>query len=665
MKKLVATIMAIVMVITLSACGTNHTDNKITSSGSEQQTNPEIISSGIQIDTSEMNNFMLDANAFAQDGSFVYFDDELFTYVLNKENGEVKKTPRSSLENYKSFYWSSVVVENFVFSSTGGIWNINDPEKGWRVCSSVSLEDGNVFTYSNGPVLTQGDYIYYLYKPTPTENVAPMILYGSIKDLQNTDNTISVDNIPYNYIELPKAKIFFQKENLRSFGIYGDYVVALTENSDIWVIDIKTGESSLIVEGSSISRAARYRTFSVDGDYIYISNEIEEKFERIHFDGTGRETVLEGMFGWYGGLFNCANGYLYHIDYSEEKNAYCLLRTDLSDPMSTIVLATGENEGIAPASYPGLYVIDNWIYYQSVSSGYWRCKIDGSGTELILYAATSENTSEWNHNMVNQNSIATGYEHTVALKSDGTVLATGTNNNGECNVSEWRDIVSVYASESRTIGLKADGSVCVAGKLFTNESLSALSNTTSIDVASGVIVGIKENGQAVGVGTSSDGATKVSDWNNIVAISTSGTHTVGVQSDGTVIAVGNNRYGQCNVSNWTDIIDVATNNKQTVGLKSDGTIITTLKDEDGNNIEFDWVDIVAIDISNADIFGIKSDRTVVATGGFDVSEWTDIVAISCSSNHIIGLKSDGTLVAEGSDLYGMCDVSSWNEIQIP
>ena len=665
-KRWLAFVMAIVVSIVLSACDVNHTENNSTPSQLEQQhTNCEIIPTGVQIDTKEMNNFLQGSGAFVQDDSFVYFDDSFYTYALDKENGEVEKTSRSSLENYKSFYYSAVIAKETVFSDTGAIWNTENPEKGWRICSSFSLEGSNVFTYSNASVLPQGDYIYYLYKPDITKDIMPMIVCGSIKDLQNTEETISVNNIPYHYLELPEAKILFQKDGLESFGIYGNYIVAITEDADIWVIDIETGENNMVVKGDSICTSGQTKFFSVDGDYIYFANEIEEKFERIHFDGTDRETVLEGMYGWFGDLFNCADGYLYHIDYSEEKDEYCLLRTDLNKPTSTIVLATGESEGVSPASYPRLYIIDDWVYYQSVSAGYWRSKADGSGAELILYAATSENAPDWNPDMVNRKSIATGYEHTVALKSDGTVIATGTNENGECNVSEWKDIISVYAGEYRTIGLKADGSVCVAGKLFTNESLSALSNTTSIDVAFGVIAGIKGDGQAVAVGTSSVGATKVSDWNNIVSISTSGSHTAGVKSDGTVIAIGDNRFGQCDVNDWTDIVDVATSNNQTVGLKSDGTIITTLKDDEGNAVEIDWVDIASIDIVGNDIFGIKTDGTVVTTGGWDVSEWTDIVDISCSSSHIVGLKADGTLVAEGSELYGMCDVDSWNDVQIP
>ena len=42
-----------------------------------------------------------------------------------------------------------------------------------------------------------------------------------------------------------------------------------------------------------------------------------------------------------------------------------------------------------------------------------------------------------------------------------------------------------------------------------------------------------------------------------------------------------------------------------------------------------------------------------------------MVDVSCCSSHNIGLKSDGTLIAKGSELYDMCDVSSWDDIKVP
>jgi alpha-tubulin suppressor-like RCC1 family protein len=58
--------------------------------------------------------------------------------------------------------------------------------------------------------------------------------------------------------------------------------------------------------------------------------------------------------------------------------------------------------------------------------------------------------------------ISTGGSHTVGLKADGTVVAVGWNEYGQCDVSGWRDIVAVSAL-AHTIGLKADGTVVAVG----------------------------------------------------------------------------------------------------------------------------------------------------------------------------------------------------------
>lgn len=55
------------------------------------------------------------------------------------------------------------------------------------------------------------------------------------------------------------------------------------------------------------------------------------------------------------------------------------------------------------------------------------------------------------------------YYHTVGLKSDGTVVAVGDNKYGQCDVSEWTDIVAVAAGWSHTVGLKSDGTVVAVG----------------------------------------------------------------------------------------------------------------------------------------------------------------------------------------------------------
>lgn len=62
-----------------------------------------------------------------------------------------------------------------------------------------------------------------------------------------------------------------------------------------------------------------------------------------------------------------------------------------------------------------------------------------------------------------KDTIAAGRGHTVALKSDGKVMVVGWNEYGQCNVSNWRDIVAIAAGCAHTVGLKLDGTMVAIG----------------------------------------------------------------------------------------------------------------------------------------------------------------------------------------------------------
>ncbi len=132
--------------------------------------------------------------------------------------------------------------------------------------------------------------------------------------------------------------------------------------------------------------------------------------------------------------------------------------------------------------------------------------------------------------------VAAGWYHTVGLKSDGTVVAVGYNDHGQCDVGGWTDITQVAVGEEHTVGLKTDGTV--------------------------VAVGDNDHGQC-----------DVGSWTDITQVAAGEEHTVGVKTDGTVLAVGDVGYGQCNVDGWTNIIWVAAGRYHTVGLRTNGTVV--------------------------------------------------------------------------------------------
>lgn len=267
--------------------------------------------------------------------------------------------------------------------------------------------------------------------------------------------------------------------------------------------------------------------------------------------------------------------------------------------------------------------------------------------------------------------VSAGYSHTVALKSDGTVVAAGSNSSGQSDVDGWSDIVAVSAGRAHTVGLKSDGTVVTAGKDSAGRcDVSNWSDIVAISAGFENTAGLKSDGTVVVVGANQFGQCDVGDWSDIEMVSAGEYHTVGVNSDGTVVAVGKNFCGQCDVSDWSDVAAVSAGGSHTVALKFDGTVVAVGDNSYGQCDVSSWKDIVAVNAGRSHTVGLKSDGTVVTVGDnsygqCNVSSWKDIVAVSAGHSHTVGLKSDGTVVAVGWNEYDQCDVSGWTDIRLP
>ena len=234
-----------------------------------------------------------------------------------------------------------------------------------------------------------------------------------------------------------------------------------------------------------------------------------------------------------------------------------------------------------------------------------------------------------------QPTLAASGQHTVGIRSDGTVVVAGKISSwgGRYDVDSWTDIVTVAAGDYHIVGLRSDGTV-------------------------------------VATGENDEGQCNVGSWTDIVAVAAGYAHTVGLHSDGTVVATGANNKGQCDVDSWSNVVAVAAGFHNTVGLRSDGTVVATGWSEYGQCAVDNWTDIVAVATRSNHTVGLRSDGTVVATGENDegqcnVGSWTGIVAVAAGWGHTVGLRSDGTVVAAGQNDLGQCDVSNWKNIRLP
>ena len=212
-------------------------------------------------------------------------------------------------------------------------------------------------------------------------------------------------------------------------------------------------------------------------------------------------------------------------------------------------------------------------------------------------------------NQLTKHRIAAGYNHVVALKMDGTVLAAGDNADGQCDVSAWKNIVAVAAGWYHTVGLRTDGTV-------------------------------------IAVGNNGDGQCNVSQWKDISSIAAGRCFTVGLKKDGTVIATGDNLSGQCNVSAWVDIVEIAAGNDHTLGLKKDGTVVATGSNHFGQCNVSGWREIISIEAGMSSSLGVTKNRTVVSTNSVRRDEIEKLVEIVSIAGHDCPcfLKTDGTVI---------------------
>lgn len=185
--------------------------------------------------------------------------------------------------------------------------------------------------------------------------------------------------------------------------------------------------------------------------------------------------------------------------------------------------------------------------------------------------------------------VADGHNHKVGVQDNGTVVAYGSNDGGQCEVNEWEDIVQVAAGLEFTIGLHSDGTCIATGENDHGEcEVSAWDNIKSISAGNAHTVGLRDNGTVVATGFNKDGCCDVSGWKDIVAISAGAYHTIGLKKDGSVVAVGRNDDGQCNVSDWKDIVAISAGTHHTVGVKKDGTVVAVGDNNFGQCDVEDW-----------------------------------------------------------------------------
>ncbi len=312
-------------------------------------------------------------------------------------------------------------------------------------------------------------------------------------------------------------------------------------------------------------------------------------------------------------------------------------------PLSNVKLLTTSEISYLKSTWNSIIRASELNLFVAVSSSGTGNRVMTSSTGISWTKRTTPTTTSI-ASTVYVKYISAGFEHSLALMSDGTVKSWGyneygqlgdgttTNSNTPITISGLNNVIGISAGMWSSYALLSDGTI----KSWGYNQHGELGDGTDIDKLTPVSV--------TGISTA-------------INISNGDSHAIALLSDGTVKAWGTNYEGELGdgtnngslspviVSNLSNVIAIDSKGSHNLALLSDGTVKAWGYNEYGQ---------------------LGNNSTISSSTIVTVSNLSGVKKIACGpSQHSLALLNDGTVKAWGSNGKGQLGDETYNDKLTP
>jgi alpha-tubulin suppressor-like RCC1 family protein len=249
----------------------------------------------------------------------------------------------------------------------------------------------------------------------------------------------------------------------------------------------------------------------------------------------------------------------------------------------------------------------------------------GWGVEQVF------NGTEWidvrpPNTLGNVTAVAVGGIHSLALRTDGSVVGWGDNSFGQIGIPPAvTNIIAIAAGQHHSVALRRDGNVFAWGRSdnFQQTAVPVHSNVIAIAAGANHSLAVQSNGVVIGWGRNDDGrATPPPTVGQARAVGAGQDHSLAVRTDTTVRGWGGqNVHGEATPPpGLASVTAVAAGANHSMALQNNGTVVVW-----GNNS-----------------FGQRNVPAFAAPAK----------AIAAGANHCVALLENGTVIAWGNNANG-------------